>query len=60
MESDPVTILDIHHAEYTDVIIDDKEYKLFKNNELLKELKEIMNINKYVPALEKTMDEYLI
>lgn len=60
MESDPITILDIHHAEYTDVIIDDKEYKLFKNNELLKELKEIMNINKYVPALEKTMDEYLI
>lgn len=60
MESDPVTILDIEHADYTDVIIDDKEYKLFKNNEHLKELKEIMNINKYVPALEKTMDEYLI
>ena len=60
MESDPVTILDIEHADYTDVIIDDKEYKLFKNNEHLKGLKEIMNINKYVPALEKTMDEYLI
>ena len=60
MESDPVTIMDIQHADYTDVIIDDKEYKLFKNNEHLKELKEIMNINKYVPALEKTMDEYLI
>lgn len=60
MESDPVTILDIEHADYTDVIIDDKEYKLFKNNESLKELEEIMNINKYVPALEKTMDEYLI
>lgn len=60
MESDTITILDIHHADYTDVIIDDKEYKLFKNNEHLKELKKIMNINKCVPALEKTMDEYLI
>lgn len=60
MESDPVTILDIHHADYTDVIIDDKEYKLFKNNEHLKKLEEIMNIDKYVPPLRKTMDEYLI
>ena len=60
MESDPVTIMDIQHADYTDVIIDDKEYKLFKNNESLKELEEIMNIDKYVFALEKTIDEYLI
>lgn len=60
MESDPVTILDIHHAEYTDVIIDDKEYKLFKNNEHLKKLEEIMNIDKYIIPLRKTIDEYLI
>lgn len=60
MESDPVTIMDIQHADYTDVIIADKKYKLFKNNESLKELEEIMNIDKYVFALEKTIDEYLI
>lgn len=60
MESDPVSIMDVQHANYTDVIIDNKQYRLFKNNELLKELEEIMNISKYVSALEKTMDEYLI